>query len=162
MTEEREELPEETAQSQLEPAPAEQDEETWLHIILGIPYIGEFLTAVIGVFPMILIFAASEMLFGVEPEAETRNEISTAEFWTVRCGILDRPCRYPCSICVAALPGEEAETGDLPAASHCVHSAEVAFDSFWSFLDLSVRGWRYALICQLEPRCSVKASQHSM
>jgi len=130
MTEEREELPEETAQSQLEPAPAEQDEETWLHIILGIPYIGEFLTAVIGVFPMILIFAASEMLFGVEPEAETRNEISTAEFWTVLAGIpvlyawlryLERKLRL--AIC---LP--------LPIVSIRLKWLLIPFGLFWIYL----------------------------
>jgi len=48
----------------------QQDEESWVHLILGIPYFGEILTFVIAVLP-------AGLLFTVLPETESK----TVEFF---------------------------------------------------------------------------------
>jgi len=79
MTETGDEMTEEITPNQVEPESTQQDEERWFSVILGIPYVGDFLTTVIGILPMILIFA----VFGYEQEAATGDETGPKEFWTI-------------------------------------------------------------------------------
>jgi len=83
MTESKDEIPEETTQNHAEPEPAQQDEDRWFDVILGIPYVGDFLTTVIGILPMILIFA----IFNFEEDTGAGDVIGPAEFWTTLLSI---------------------------------------------------------------------------
>ena len=57
----------------------EQDEETWLHVILGIPYVGGFLTFAIAMLPAILLVAAVMLIFSTESE--------TVINWVMLCSL---------------------------------------------------------------------------
>ena len=78
MTDFKDALPEETAQDQVESESGQQDEERWFDLVLGIPYLGNFLTTVIGLLPMILIFA----IFGFEQETGSGDETGPTKFWS--------------------------------------------------------------------------------
>ena len=57
----------------------EQDEETWLHVILGIPYVGGILTFAIAMLPAILLVAAVMLIFSTESE--------TVINWVMLCSL---------------------------------------------------------------------------
>lgn len=46
----------------------EQDEDSWIHIILGFPIVGEFLAAIVAMLPSILVVAAVGLILNTESE----------------------------------------------------------------------------------------------
>ena len=73
----------ETEQESVESATQTPVEDTWLHIILGIPYLGDLLTTLIAVAPMVLIILVADQLFGVQLDSDSEEIIPPAEFWLV-------------------------------------------------------------------------------
>ena len=87
MTDYNDEPSEEQAQSQIEPEAKIQVEDTWLHLILGIPYVGDILTALIGFAPMILVFWLVYKIFGIDLFSESSESMPPATFWIILLSI---------------------------------------------------------------------------
>lgn len=64
----KDDLMDDSVPSEIHSDPQEQDEETWLHVILGIPYVGEFLTFIIAMLPAILLVTVVMLVFNTESD----------------------------------------------------------------------------------------------
>ncbi len=83
MAEFKEERAVDPEQDQIEPEAETQTGETWLQLILGIPYIGDILTTLIAVAPMVLILLLLHWTLGFEPDSGAGDNIPPGEFWLV-------------------------------------------------------------------------------
>lgn len=83
MAEFKEEPGDAPPQDEIEPAAETQTGETWLQLVLGIPYIGGILTTLIAVAPMVLILLILDWTMGIAPDSGTGDDIPPGEFWLV-------------------------------------------------------------------------------